>query len=97
MIPASWTGGAPCSSMEIVLIKYIDTAYGHVGNANSGGTYFLGIKGSSTWLSQTVIVPTNTYFAIKFDYSARNNFGNVPTLQVYCRESGNNNPNIILL
>ena len=90
MIPASWTGGAPCSNMEVVLIKYIDTAYGHAANANNGGSYFLGLKGSSTWLSQTVTVPTNTYFAIKFDYSARTNWGSAPTLQVLCRESGNN-------
>ena len=92
MIPASWTGGTPCPNMEIVLIKYIDTVYGHAANTNSGGSYFLGLKGSSTWLSQTVTVPMNTYFAIKFDYSARNNWGSVPKLQVLCWESGNNNP-----
>lgn len=87
MTPTSWTiSGAP--GWGSVVIKYSDTAWIHASNTNEPGTYFLGIRKVSSYVSQTVTVPPNTYFAVQFDVSARQQYA-VATLDVYCNVAGN--------
>ena len=89
MTPTSWAGSTITSSVSgSIVIKYSDTVWIHANNANEPGTYFLGIQKVSSYVSQKVTVPPNTYFAVQFDVSARQQFA-VATLDVYCNVAGN--------
>jgi hypothetical protein len=84
-MPTSWYG------FGVSLAKYSSPAWGQLFNTN-GMSYFIAIQSISGYIIQTVALPANTHFAIRFDFAKRSDpsgLYKVPNVAVYCNAPGN--------